>query len=118
MLRRKALLVAVVCSVFSLCPLLYSQANGNFSGTVSDKTGSVIAGATVKVTSQGTGLVREAKTDDTGHYLIPLLPVGYFTVHVESQGFQAAEQKDVRLQVDEHRELDFTLAPASVTSTV
>ena len=28
------------------------------------------------------------------------------------------ELKDVRLQVDEHRELDFTLTPASVTSTV
>src|SRR6201981_127385 len=119
MFTKKALLVVLFClMVLSASPLVYSQANGNFSGTISDKTGSVIAGATVKVTSQGTGLVREAKTDDTGHYLIPLLPVGYFTVHVESQGFQAAEQKDVRLQVDEHRELDFTLAPASVTSTV
>jgi len=119
MFRKKALLLCCFCvMVVSFSSLVYSQANGNFSGTVSDKTGSVITGATVKVTSQGTGLVREAKTDDTGHYLIPLLPVGYFTVHVESQGFQAAEEKDVRLQVDEHRELNFTLAPASVTSTV
>ncbi|MGH9545103.1 MAG: hypothetical protein ACRD23_07790, partial [Terriglobales bacterium] len=28
------------------------------------------------------------------------------------------EQKDLRLQVDEHRELDFTLAPASVTQAI
>jgi hypothetical protein len=42
-LTRKALLVAVLCSVFSLCPLLYSQANGSLSGTVTDKTGSVIS---------------------------------------------------------------------------
>jgi hypothetical protein len=34
------------------------------------------------------------------------------------KGFQAVEQKDVRLQVNEQRELDFTLAPASVTQTV
>jgi Carboxypeptidase regulatory-like domain len=115
----KALRFVLFCSVvLSISPLLYAQANGSFTGTVSDKTGSVIAGATVKVTSQGTGLSREAKTDDTGHYLIPLLPVAYYTVHVESQGFQSAEEKDVRLQVDEHRELDFTLVPASVTSTV
>src|SRR5579864_3198800 len=119
MFTKKALLVVLFCLiVLSASPLLYGQANGSFSGTVSDKTGSVITGATVKVTSQGTGLMREAKTDDTGHYLIPLLPVAFYTVHVESQGFQAAEEKDVRLQVDEHRELDFTLAPASVTSTV
>ena len=33
-------------------------------------------------------------------------------------GFQTTEQKDVRLQVDEHRELDFSLAPASVSTSV
>src|SRR4029077_5312883 len=91
---------------------------GSFAGTVTDKTQSVISGATVRITSQATGLIREAKTDDTGHYLIPLLPVGYYTIHVEFQGFQAAEEKDARLQIDEHRELDFTLVPASVSSTV
>src|ERR1039458_3061238 len=118
MLKRKALLVAVICSVFSLCPLLYSQANGSFSGTVADKTGSVIARAAVKITSQGTGLTREAKTDGSGHYLIPLLPVALYTIRVEFQGFQTTEQRDVRLQVDEQREIDFTMNPASVPSTV
>jgi len=118
MLTRKALLVAVLCSVFSLCPLLYGQANGSFSGTVVDKTGSVVAGATVKIASQGTGLTREVKTDGSGHYLAPLLPVAHYTIRVESQGFQTTEQKDVRLQVDEQREIDFTLNPASVSSTV
>src|ERR1700687_4073044 len=118
MLKRNALLVAVVCSVFSLCPLLYSQANGSLSGNVTDKTGSVIIGATVKITSQGTGLTREAKTDGTGYYLVPLLPVGFYTIRVESQGFRTTEQKDIRLQVDEHLEIDFSLNPASVSQTV
>jgi len=118
MLTRKALLVAVLCCVFSLCPFLYSQANGSLSGTVTDKTGSVIPGAAVKITSQATGLVREAKTDDSGHYLVPLLPVSMYTIRVASSGFQTAEQKDIRLQVDEQREIDFTLNPAAVSSTV
>jgi len=118
MVKSKALLVAVLCSVFSLCPLLYGQANGSFSGNVTDKTGSVIPGASVTVTSQGTGLTREAKTDGSGHYLVPLLPVAFYTIRVESQGFQTTEQRDLRLQVDEQREIDFTLAPASVSQTV
>src|SRR5580700_7705402 len=109
MLNKKALLCGGYCFlVFSICPLLYSQATGSFSGTVSDKAGAVVSGATVKATSQGTGVAREAKTDDSGHYLIPLLPVAFYTLHVESQGFQATEQKDIRLQVDEHREVDFS----------
>ena len=119
MLTKRTLFVVVFCSlVFSICPLLHGQATGSFSGAVSDKTGSVLTGAKVTVTSQGTGVSRESKTDDSGHYLIPLLPVAFYTIRVESQGFQPAEQKDVRLQIDEHREVDFTLAPASVTSTV
>ena len=42
---------------------------------------------------------------------MPLLPIGDYTIRVDSQGFGPVEQKDVRLQVDEHRELDFTLTP-------
>src|SRR5580693_480728 len=100
MLKKRALLVVGVLSLaFSVCPLLYSQATGSFSGTVSDKAGAVISGATVKATSQATGLSREAKTDDSGHYLIPLLPATNYTIRVESQGFQNTEQKDIRLQV-------------------
>jgi hypothetical protein len=99
-------------------PLLVGQSTGTFSGTVSDKAGAVISGATVKAISQGTGISREAKTDDSGRYLIPLLPVAYYAIRVESPGFAPSEQKDVRLQVDEHRELDFALVPASVTTAV
>jgi hypothetical protein len=98
--------------------LVYGQATGSFSGTVSDKAGAVIAGATVRITSEATGLTREAKTDDSGHYLVPLLPVAFFTIHVEAQGFAPAEQHGIRLQVDEHSELDFTLQPASVSTSV
>ncbi len=119
MLNKSALLgVGLLLLAVSVCPLLQGQANGSFSGTVSDKAGAVVAAATVKVTSQGTGVVREAKTNESGYYLIPLLPVAFYTIRVESQGFQATEQRDIRLQVDEHREVDFTLAPASVSTNV
>jgi hypothetical protein len=97
---------------------MYGQAIGSFSGTVTDKSGSVITGATVKAISEGTGQSREAKTDDAGHFLIPLLPVANYTLHVEFQGFQTTEERDVRLQVDEARVLDFALAPAAVSSSI
>ncbi len=119
MLNKRALLVVVFFSLVVLAsPLLYGQATGSFSGTVSDKAGAVVSGATVKATSPSTGFSREAKTDDSGHYLIPLLPVSFYTIRVEFQGFQATEQKDIRLQVDEHLEVNFSLVPASVSSTV
>jgi len=116
----KRTLFAVVVCVSALCyaQVTFGQATGSFLGTVTDKSGSAITGASVTVTSQGTGAVREANTDDTGHYIINLLPVSIYTIRVEFKGFQSAETKDIKLQVDERRELDFTLTPATVTSTV
>ena len=119
MLNKRALFAAVCCCFAVFCtPLLQGQATGSFSGTVSDKAGAVISGATVTATAEQTGLTRDTKTDDSGHYLIPLLPVANYTIRVQSSGFQANEQRDIRLQVDEHREVDFSLNPASVSSTV
>jgi len=119
MLTKGMLLRVLFCAfAFSLCPLLYGQANGSFSGTVSDKTGSVIPGATVTITSEGTGVARESKTDTSGYYVIPLLPVAQYTLKANAAGFQPAEEKDVRLQVNESREVNFTLAPASVSQSV
>src|ERR1700680_1986273 len=118
MLTKRKLIVAVSSLLFSMSPVVYGQATGSFSGTVSDKAGAVVSGATVTATSQGTGVSREAKTDDAGHYLIPLLPVSIYTLRVEFQGFHPVENKDLRLQVDEARELNFALSPSSVSSTV
>src|SRR5258708_6939997 len=119
-MRNKRALLVVVCFslVISVCPLLYSQATGSLAGTVSDKAGAVVSGASVKAMSRDTGAVREAKTDDSGHYLIPLLPVSFYTLRVEAQGFQTTEQKDIRLQTKYRREVDFPLTPGSVSASV
>ncbi len=118
MSKRILFLVTLCAAGLCLSPRVYGQATGSFSGTITDKSGSVITGATVKAISEATGVSRESKTDDAGHYLIPLLPAANYTVHVEFQGFQTAESRDVRLQVDEARELDFALAPAAVSSSI
>jgi hypothetical protein len=116
---RKILLLVIVCAgLLALSPVLFGQAAGSFSGNVTDRSGSSVPGATVTVVSQGTGLTRTAKTDDVGHYLIPLLPVGSYTVRVESKGFRTSESTDLTLQVQEARELDFTLVPATVVTSV
>jgi hypothetical protein len=110
--------VACVALLFCCGQRANGQATGSFLGTVTDKSGSAIAGAQVTVTSQGTGATRETTTDETGHYSVNRLPVSIYTLRVEFKGFQTTETKDVRLQVDEQRELDFSLAPATVSSSV
>jgi hypothetical protein len=94
--------------------LLYGQATGSISGTVTDASGSAVPGAKVTVTVPATGLTRSSPTNETGGYVIPLLGAAHFNVQVQANGFQNAIAQDVVLQVDEHRELDFKLSPASV----
>ena len=117
-LVRKTFLIIFIAIVSAISPPMYGQGTGSFSGTVVDKAGSNISGASVTATSASTGLARAVKTDDAGHYLIPLLPIGNYTVRVESTGFQTVEARDLTLQVDEARELNFKLALANVTTTV
>jgi len=111
-------LVFICVLALTISPAMHGQATGSFSGNVLDKSGSGVPGATVTVTSQETGLTRDGKTDTAGHYLIPLLPVGAYTLRVDAAGFQSVVSKDLRLQVDEARELDYSLVPATVNTTV
>ncbi len=111
----------VVCLCALVClgsPFVLGQTTASFSGTVTDNSGAVVAGAKVTITALATNAAREAVTDDTGRYLVPLLGVGDYTLHVDAAGFKPADAKDVRLQIDEHRELDFKLVPASVSTNV
>jgi len=112
-------ILAILCfSALILSPRLHAQATGSFSGNVLDKAGSALPGATVTATSDETGLARETKTDSAGHFLIPLLPVGTYTVQVDATGFQSAATKGIHLQVDQARELDFSVVPATVVQSV
>ena len=116
---QKLFLLAIVCtSALIASPCLHAQATGSISGNVTDKSGSAVPGATVSAVSQGTGQTRDVKADAAGHYLLPLLPVGTYTVRADANSFQSAETKDLHLDTDQARELDFSLLPATVTSTV
>src|SRR5271157_3159011 len=108
MLMRRVILGVFCCSfLFVATSNVFGQATGSLTGTVEDRTGAVVPGASVTATSQGTGIARETKTDDSGRFLLPLLPIGVYTLRVSAPSFQPVEQKDLYLQVDESREVNF-----------
>ncbi len=116
---RKTFGVALLCLFFGTASQLsYGQATGSISGTVTDAAGAAVPGAKVTVTVPATGLTRSSNTSGAGAYIFPLLGVGIYNIQVELNGFQSATAQDIRLQVDEHRELDFKLSPATVQTTV
>jgi hypothetical protein len=97
---------------------LFGQATGSISGIVTDSTGAAVPGAKVTVTAPAIGLTRSSTTNGAGEYIVPLLGVATYDVKVEQTGFQPATTQGIRLQVDEHRELDFKLSPAALQTSV
>ena len=93
-------------------------ATGSISGLVTDSSGSTVPGAHVMLTVPTTGLTRSSVTNEAGEYIIIVLGVANYDVRVEKQGFQGASARDVRLQTDQHKELDFHLIAADVETSV
>ncbi len=91
---------------------------GGIQGTVLDASGATVPGAQVTVTSQGTGLTRQAQTDVSGAYSFTELPPGLYTVTVTKQGFRRESLTNVQVAVSSNTRADATLAPGEVRETV
>jgi hypothetical protein len=99
--------------------LAQGGATGAITGTVQDPSGAVIAGAEVRIVNQDTGvLTRTAKTDANGSFTVPLLPVGTYTVSVNSAGFQEAKFPDIAVRVTETTRMTAKLRPQAVQEKI
>lgn len=82
---------------------------GSIRGTVTDPSGSVIAGAKVSAKNIGTGQQREADTGADGGYVLAELPAGEYTVTVESAGLSpSAQNVQVNVGLDTTANFDLT----------
>jgi hypothetical protein len=91
--RNLAFCLVVALVLLSLPAFSQSITTGEISGTVSDPSGAVIAGATVTLRSPGTGSVRTDTTSASGTYRFPLVQPGDYVLTITSSGFQTTEMK-------------------------
>ncbi len=87
-------------------------------GTVTDSSGAVVAGASVKVVAVATGLSSAQPTNTVGYYRIPGLAVGRYTATVSSAGFKTTVIQNVVLEVGQTRTLDIKLLVGAATEKV
>ncbi|WP_158747996.1 carboxypeptidase regulatory-like domain-containing protein [Acidobacterium sp. S8] len=108
----------LVAAVFFLSISLLAQVNtASLSGLVTDPSGAAIPNVTVRATNPTTGYARDVVTDNSGYYTFQNLPIGEYSVHVESPGFSTTEEK-VTLNVAEKSRRDFSLQVGSAQQTV
>ncbi|HST10466.1 MAG TPA: carboxypeptidase-like regulatory domain-containing protein, partial [Terriglobales bacterium] len=87
MAKKLVAVFALTALIFSLTAIGFAQEStvkGNLAGTVTDPSGAVIAGANVSVIGP-TG-EKTAVTDAEGHFTIPLLIPGYYSVKISKEG--------------------------------
>src|SRR5207302_6285632 len=112
--------VFLCCILFGFTGTLLAQtaATGALKGTVTDPSGSVVPGVTIKVTSNETGQSRTAITQGNGTYLVPLLPLGEYRLETSAKGFKSETFQNLPIHVTETALLDIHLQVGAIAETV
>jgi Carboxypeptidase regulatory-like domain len=82
---------------------------GSISGTITDPSGGVVAGASVLVTNLGTGQQLNLIADTDGSYSARLLLAGTYSVEASAAGFQKTLQSGIVLTVNQVVRVDIQL---------
>jgi carboxypeptidase family protein len=96
----------------------WAQGEAFIEGTVADATGSAIAGASVSVKNEETGVLRSATTDTSGHYYVSLLSVGKYEVAAEKVGFERETKKGITLVLGQRASADFVLRVGQINTSL
>ncbi|MEP6645160.1 MAG: carboxypeptidase regulatory-like domain-containing protein, partial [Acidobacteriaceae bacterium] len=114
-LIKNALLISFVGFLTTIQSFAQGGATGALTGTVQDPSGAFVPNAEIRIINQDTGVVtRDTKTDDSGSFTAPLLPVGTYTVQISGAGFGQGKFSDVVVRVSDRRILQSVLASLAV----
>jgi Carboxypeptidase regulatory-like domain len=97
---------------------LAQTGSATLSGTITDKSGALVAEASVEVMNQDTGTSIHTRTNGAGVYSVPGLKPGLYKVSVEKEGFKRVAVRDITLNVQDVVSRNFTLDVGAMSETV
>ena len=92
--------------------------NARLSGTVKDQAGALVAGASVTVSNEDTGIKDTRLTNGQGYFSFPALTVGHYDVEVAASGFRDYRETGFTLDVNTVLQVDVTLQLGSANQQV
>lgn len=114
----KLALCAVLLAT-AMTPARAQETSGSISGTITDKTGAAIKGATVVLTNTDRGQdVRTITTDSAGFYAGTSLPLGTYTIKVSDAGFKSDSVTGLVLHTSDALTVNRTLVAGNAGETV
>jgi hypothetical protein len=94
------------------------QTLGGITGTVSDKTSSVLPNTDVTIVGDQTKLTRTQKTNANGSYDFVNLPIGTYTLTFTHEGFESEKVPSITVQADRTATVNATLPVGKVGTVV
>jgi len=105
--RYRIFLLPVV--LFLACLAGHAQQNSTITGTVLDKGGAAVPGATVTITQTSTGFVNTATSNESGNFTFNGLNVGTYDLKATAKGFDAYVERGIVVNVSQTTRIDATL---------
>lgn len=91
---------------------------GTITGTVTDPSGAVVAGARVSAENTATHNILQTVTTGTGNFTLPEVPVGAWDVTVEAPGFKKFTSQKNIIEVAQTVRVDGILEVGANTETI
>lgn len=113
-----AIALALVLTLFASIRVNAQAVGATLSGTVSDPSGAVIAGAQISIKNKGTDVTRTLTSDSSGFYSAPNLLPGSYEITVTATGFSTSVQSNITLSVGAQQLLNFGLKVGESSQTV
>jgi hypothetical protein len=113
---RRVLFATLVLALFVASPALAQT--GQINGVITDNTGGVVPGATVKALETATGLSRDTVTGADGRYIFTSLRPTTYDISVEIAGFKPSQRKGVLLQANQNLTVSFSIELGTLAETV
>src|ERR1035441_4312122 len=114
---------ALVCASLTVSLFLAFSASaqveqGRVVGQITDPQGSVVSGASVKLTNTGTNIVQTAETEGNGNYNITPVSAGTYRLSVSASGFETTTISGIEVQVGQIVREDLKMKLGSTSTTV
>jgi hypothetical protein len=98
---------------------LHAQtATAEINGTIIDKSGGMVTGATIKLTNIGTRVTDQTQTNSKGYYVFINLQPAAYLLSVEATGFKTASFPAFQLTVNQTLTQNVTMDIGAVNETV
>ncbi len=114
----RRLLSRVLILLFFSSLSLRGATGGSVSGTVADRSGAVVAGATLQLVNTAQQTNYHAVSDKQGLYSFPNLPVGHYDLTISAPGFSTQRKTNLTVDTDSAMRVDVGLVIGSQTASI